>query len=319
MKLVLKNMSKKEFLASMGRVRLDKIMMGIVVLLVIMLFNAALLQPVYAATCTADSSGTPTPLFNATDFTLLYNTVKQISAKLTNASATLNTSLIQNSGLSSAVHATITIYIMIYGIMFMSGMLPLKLYDLVIRLIKISIIGIIFSTTANTFFSDTMVRFFDTGTGEIITYVSQNGPVPNNSGIDGVLTIVSATLSNVISEKMLVTILGLFSHSVYGMVYAGILVMAVWSVIKSIITAMWVYLISSVMRMLLLGLAPIFIPTILFQRTRGIFDGWINQLISASLQPILLFIFFLFFIKVLKKEKRILINIFFLFFGFSEE
>lgn len=307
MKTVLKNMSKKEFLAAMGRVRLDK-MMVIVLLLVIILFNTALLQPIYAATCTADSSGTTTPLFDEIDFTILFNAVNQIRTALNTAISSLNTSLIQNSGLSSAVHAAITIYIMIYGIMFMSGMLPLKLYDLVIRLVKISVIGIIFSTPANNFFSDTMVSFFDTGTGEIITYVSNNGPlpyvsnnvpIPNTGGVNGVMTIVSTTLSNVISEKMLVTILGLFAHSVYGMVYAGILVMAVWSVIKSIITAAWVYLISSVMRMLLLGLAPIFIPTILFQRTRGIFDGWINQLINASLQPILLFTFFLFFIKMI--------------------
>jgi type IV secretion system protein VirB6 len=57
---------------------------------------------------------------------------------------------------------------------------------------------------------------------------------------------------------------------------------------------------SLVMKTLLYGLAPIFIPTILFNRTKHIFEGWVAQLVNATLQPILLFIFFVFFVKLME-------------------
>jgi type IV secretory pathway VirB6-like protein len=76
--------------------------------------------------------------------------------------------------------------------------------------------------------------------------------------------------------------------------------LAILSFIRSLVTAMWVYVMSLVMKTLLYGLAPVFIPTLLINRTKHIFEGWVAQLVNATLQPILLFIFFVFFVKLLE-------------------
>ncbi len=51
------------------------------------------------------------------------------------------------------------------------------------------------------------------------------------------------------------------------------------------------FLIATIARFVLYGLGPIFITFALFNQTRSLFDGWLQQLISFTLQPIFLFVF----------------------------
>src|SRR6185436_2324103 len=95
--------------------------------------------------------------------------------------------------------------------------------------------------------------------------------------------------------KMAVTLMAIFGTFPYGPIIGLILLMALGSFLKALMNALWVYLMSLVMKTLLFALAPIFIPCILFTRTRHLFDGWLNQIVNATLQPILLFAFFAFF------------------------
>jgi type IV secretory pathway VirB6-like protein len=55
--------------------------------------------------------------------------------------------------------------------------------------------------------------------------------------------------------------------------------------------AVYIFMASSIAISILLYLAPIFIPCILFKRTKGMFDKWVTNLIGYCLQPMILFAF----------------------------
>ncbi len=57
------------------------------------------------------------------------------------------------------------------------------------------------------------------------------------------------------------------------------------------IKAVYIFVVSSVAMALMLYLAPIMIPCILFRRTHKIFQNWLKNLISFALQPMVLFLF----------------------------
>src|SRR5690606_9415956 len=69
------------------------------------------------------------------------------------------------------------------------------------------------------------------------------------------------------------------------------LVMAVFFFLSAVASGVWVYLVSTLVKTLLLGLAPIFITLVLFKPTARFFHSWVTQLINFSLQPILIFTF----------------------------
>ncbi len=67
-----------------------------------------------------------------------------------------------------------------------------------------------------------------------------------------------------------------------------------------ILSALQTYAMCYVARALVLGVAPIFIIFLMFDRTKTLFQGWLNVLINFSLQPILMFTFLSFFIVMIQ-------------------
>lgn len=256
--------------------------------------------------------------FKPTNTTLITDIILKIKLKLSLISIQIYSMTVFNLGYIGTIQALMTLYVTIYGLLFMTGMVNVTVYDFVIRIIKLGVVTLLLTPTSIFLFNDTVVKFFEQGTDSIINFVtSPNATTPNfNFGgapdavkiftdkaghvISGIspFTALDNAVGKVISSKMFVTILATFVAKDYGPLYFILLLIAIWSFMKSLMTATWVYVMSLVMKTLLLGLAPIFIPTILFQKTRHLFDNWINQLVSASLQPILLFIFFIFFVKL---------------------
>lgn len=213
----------------------------------------------------------------------------------------------RDGGFTKAVRATLTLYIAVYGILFTFGMVQLTIYDFGMRMIKIGIVITLISPTSWTFFNDHVVAFFNKGTDEIINQVTSvavggitNNINPSASGGAHPFAALDGVIAKALSAKMWVTLLAMIFTGPYGMVYGILLAWSLRALIASLLTAMWVYLMSLVLRTLLFGVAPIFFACILFQRTRHLFDGWLNQVVNACLQPIFLFVFFAFFVKLME-------------------
>jgi len=111
----------------------------------------------------------------------------------------------------------------------------------------------------------------------------------------------------------------LIGGSVIGIIFAGgqILVafVAILMGIFLMMVVLWmcyVFILSLIALSVIVILAPLFIPMVLFQHTKGYFDGWIKELITYSLYPVILFAFLSFmfiacdkvFYKGLKFERE---------------
>ena len=256
------------------------------------------------------NNGSDTDDFKVTNLSIITEIIQNIQGRLLLVSGVMYNYInnpITGFSFLTAVQGAMVLFIAFYGIAFMTGMVQLKFYDFAIRMIKFGIVAELLSPTSWLFFNDYVIKFFNGGTDDIINFMTgANGlfsNIPIAGGImngTGPFSALDGIISKVVSAKMFVTILATFMTKYYGWFYGILLLMAIWSLLKAVMNAMWVYIMSLVIKTLLFGLAPIFIPTILFQRTRHIFDGWLNQIISASLQPILLFMFFAFFIKLME-------------------
>lgn len=209
-------------------------------------------------------------------------------------------------GFIKTASALMTLYIAVYGILFTFGMVQVTLYDFGIRMIKIGIIVLLISPGSWTFFNDTVVKFFNGGTDEIISEVTQIAVGGFTNQINPASTTsypfapLDAVIAKALSAKMWVTLLATVFTGPYGLVYGLLMALALRALIASLLTAMWVYLMSLVLRTLLFGIAPIFLACMLFGRTKHLFDGWLNQVVNACLQPIFLFVFFAFFVKLME-------------------
>ncbi len=261
------------------------------------LAEAPPIQP--GGTCTTDPPfDIPTPLPGQGLISVI---VTNVQAILNNISQTMFQTIAGDAGFIAAVQAMLTLYIAIYGILFTFGMVNITLYDFFIRMVKIGIIVGLLSAGAWDFFNTTVVKFFNQGTDDIINKVTA---IATNTGTDFAtgppFNVLDGALAKALSAKMAVVLLATFGTGPYGILYGLLLLAALGSFMKALFTAVWVYLMSLVLKTLLFGLAPIFFAFLLFNRTRHLFDGWLNQVVNASLQPILLFVFFAFFAKLIE-------------------
>ncbi len=212
-----------------------------------------------------------------------------------------------NDAYQNAVYWTMVLMVVFFGIGFTIGIVQVSFQQVLIRLIKMAIIFAVISPTGWTFFSDTVVKFFMDGTDELVKGVIEIGMG------DGTLLPPDATpfyrldkMANfMIQPDTLVTLLGtIFSGGPYSMMMGGLMVIATWGFVSMLINALQTYAVTFVGRSLLLGVAPIFIVFLLFDKTKQMFTSWLNALLSMSLQPILLFTFLSFFIVLIESSAK---------------
>jgi type IV secretory pathway VirB6-like protein len=264
----------------------------------------------FAQAATPDGTCTTDPQFIIPDVPagqgLLSTIVTDIQDTLSGISQAMFQTIAGDGGFQQIARAVLTLYIAVYGILFTFGMVQLTLFDFGVRMIKVGIIVTLLSPGAWGFFNNNVVTFFNDGTDEIIaevTSISVGGisvPYDPQSGNAYPFAALDGVIAKAVSAKMWITLLAIVFTGPYGVIFALLLGFALRALIAALLTAMWVYLMSLVIKTLLFGLAPIFLVCILFNRTRHIFDGWLNQVVNACLQPILLFVFFAFFIKLME-------------------
>jgi type IV secretory pathway VirB6-like protein len=199
----------------------------------------------------------------------------------------------------SVATIALTIYIIIYGIFFTFGLLQFTLYDFLARMIKIGLI-IGFLEIPLFFWWHLfmhLTHFFSDGTDAIIGKVV-SVPVGGISVVydpNYPFAILDEVIAKMVSAKMAVTMLATLFTGPYGLIFGLLLLFASSTFVMALFTAMWVYLMAMVLRTLLLALTPLFLLFLLFDKTRHLFNGWLNQLVNTCLQPILMFTFFAFF------------------------
>jgi TrbL/VirB6 plasmid conjugal transfer protein len=239
---------------------------------------------------------------------MLQTVVDDISTSVTNASNFIFTAFTTDSGYQDAITAAFYLVAIFFAVSFMFGFETITLAQVVIRLVKIGLIIWLVSTTGLLFLQDYFVRFFNQGGAWLINAminIATTGAVGVPSTVvSAPFAILDEIIRVVFSPRMFVTIIATLSTGPFGFIVAGALIWSVFSIFMGVLKALQVYAISIVMKAILLGMAPVFFPMILFGRTKSMFTGWINQLVNFTLQPIIMFAFLAFFATLVASAAR---------------
>jgi type IV secretory pathway VirB6-like protein len=227
---------------------------------------------------------------------------EQVKTTTTDMAHDLFDTIAKSDTYTTALGGLLTLYIAIYGIFFAFGMAKESVYEFTVRMIKFSVV-IVLATDAGSawqLFFDNVVTLFTTWVDETINAVTSVA-IGGATGIQpgAPLGVLDSAINKAFSAKMIVHLFAIATTGMYGFLHAVLAGLALMSLAGSFLLAIWIYLMSMVMRTLLFGLAPIFLAFLLFERTKPIFLGWINQIVSVCLQPIFLFTFLSFFLVLI--------------------
>jgi type IV secretion system protein VirB6 len=236
--------------------------------------------------------------------------VKFVKDTVNDAAEKLFTGIINDAGYKNAVNAAITLFVSVFGVAFTFGLLgPLTLGQGSTRLIKIGVISTVM-TAGWGFFNDNVVKFFNDGTDGLIAEMLKIAAAETNiCGVGGAgdklvqdaagnllpFATLDCVLNKAFSPKAWITIMGTIKHGPAGIPMAALTMGGTIYLIMMVISALKTYCISLIAKALLFGIAPIFIVFVLFEKTKHLFQGWVQLLVSFSLQPLLMFIFLSFF------------------------
>lgn len=264
-------------------------------------------NPSDATVCTSMSeradalfgSASPQPNEPPGILTEIFGFIKDVTS---DATRNIFSAFVNNPSYTFAVRATFSLYIAIFGAMFTMGLVQATFGQVLVRIIKMSIIMALMDPGGWEFFSQYMVSFFNDGTDDLIRAVMNIAtglPADANPQISPFYRL-DRIATFLIHPDTLVTLMGVGTSGVYSLAMMGFMGMAFFGFMKLLITALQTYAVAFVVRSMLLGLAPIFFVFLLFERTKNLFTGWVNLLVGFSLNPILLFTFLSFMVVMIQ-------------------
>lgn len=266
---------------------------------IILAFLLIALLPYSAAadTCTERSLYTA---LQTESGSFLTNIVEQMRSVLQPMTFVLFNGLVSAPEYQSALGAALTLFIAFFGVSFMLGFVAPTFAQLLIRVLKIGAIAGMMTPAGWHMFNTTLVRIFG-ATG------CAPGMLCESSGVDWLMDImillgggdprpgpfffIEPLVEKVFSPKLFVLVIGNMTSSALGLFIAIMLALAIFNFFRWMLLCLEIYLVSMMLRTVLLGLGPVFIVMALFERTKPVFVGWVRLLVASSLPPILLFIF----------------------------
>ncbi len=199
-----------------------------------------------------------------------------------------------NQDYRTIVGGTGVLFVVLYGIWITTGMTQFNTqssYDVYIRLVKI--IAVFALTSRWPVYSEYVIDFFNRSSDDLILifYNAFTGQsVATGADVArGTFNELDNTLDLLVNPRNTVLMMALFTTGFSGALYALLLLAGTLMYIAVIVKALYIYIFALLARTLLFATGPIFIIFLLFERTRSLFDNWLRQIISFSLQPVFLF------------------------------
>ena len=221
--------------------------------------------------------------------------VSAITTGFSNAAKAIFTNL--SNSLIQPVRIILTLYIVFMGVSFAMGMSSLTNKEVFMHLAKMSIVVTVISPGAWDFFNSTFLDLFVGGVQEISCMLAQN--MPGGAACDLNSTTTANAASNLtffdnlmapfISNETQMKILSLFfQNNGLGIVAVIVIELAIGLYCLMIFKAVIYYLLTYMAITLLIILFPIFIIFILFKLTSEFYKNWMKQVVSYSIQPIMI-------------------------------
>lgn len=202
--------------------------------------------------------------------------------------------IVEDADFVQMIRACLILYVMFFFISYIFGIIQLSGAEVLVRLIKMSIIIQMISPGSWEFFTSHFFNLFTDGVREIMGIMATAGSdIPFNP--DYPLDFLDRLLLMLFSEETWAKIGALLFMPgwsfVLGQIYVIIILLVEILFLVAVGRAMVVYVMSVLAISIIMILAPIFITTVLFKTTRELFEGWLRTLLGYSFQPILLFAF----------------------------
>lgn len=196
----------------------------------------------------------------------------------------------------SIVKAMLLLYVTLFGIMFAMGMIQATQAELVVRLMKLAIVGILISDQSFEFFNNYLFSLITVSAEEIAKIIydstlfySDDKTVskfllPADASPLSVFDIfVKMLLSKALHIKIWSLVFVKWYVLMIPLLYVGVLF-----ILMGIVRAVVIYVTAIVLMAFMLVIAPIFIAMILFSITRQLFDGWLKLFISTGMMMVVI-------------------------------
>ncbi len=186
----------------------------------------------------------------------------------------------RNKSFQNSVKALLTLYISFVGLGFTMGFIKINAQDLIKRYFKIAILSILISENSWFFFQQYFFTFFIDGGQQIINIIQGAGNT--GGGSNNILTLMLA-------PQTLVKLFSLLFVSWDGFIYIILYFICFCFLFVTIVKAYIVYLNALILMGIVITTGPIFLCFMLFKSTEAFFKNWVQQLVSYTMQPIILF------------------------------
>ncbi len=230
---------------------------------------------------------------NYTGSTLISDSVSNyimtpILEMLTSSTKALYRNIASNSRLREYAFILIQLYIVFYALYFLAGAVNIKAYDVVVRIVKISIVVTLFSTNSWEVFNNYFFNGFVGGSTYLINSIVG---ATSGSNIFGFLDLIfdkymNPTMWGLIAIELLSPFNGVTFFAIITIYSILIYLIAVLQVVIG-------YLMAFISMAVLISLGPIFITLLLFERTKSMCNNWVSAIFNCMLQPTILLMFFL--------------------------
>ncbi len=178
----------------------------------------------------------------------------------------------------------LNLYVIVFGMMFLFGLIETNYVDFLIRIIKIAIVIVLMSPTG---YSLTYQYFFQgmLKLSKFLIAMATGAPASNPFAfLDQSIAIMFFDQNTYIKILSLVFIGGL------GIIVLLLMLSAAISFIKATFEALKVYVMSLVGIALCIAVTPIFLIFMLFQPTQHLFSNWFKAIVRFVLEPVILII-----------------------------
>lgn len=190
------------------------------------------------------------------------------------------------------IRILLLLYIMFYGVGLLIGTQQITHRDLLVRLIKIGVILTLMSDTGINFFNEYLFNFLKNGQRELLNIVSNPQLAQMETGrlnIDSLFGFTNFVLTTIFSKHFFSILMAFLLWFPIGWVCLIMLLYTVIVYIFAILEVIIMYVIAYTAIGLFIALGPLFIPLMLFERTKSLFNEWISAMVSYTMQPVVMF------------------------------
>ncbi|MGN7661876.1 MAG: type IV secretion system protein, partial [Anaplasma sp.] len=221
----------------------------------------------------------------------IFETVRRlVRAELDKAGKQLFERIVTYQGFQNLVFALLTLFLIVSALAYVLGMVKASLGDVVVRVLKITLVLLLISPGSWDFFHNHLLKLFTSGVDEIIALVNSQAAQQTYKHDEPFqfmdVMIRDRIFSAVVWEAKARALITADWVSMFALL---IIIIAVIFYVVLCLYGFIIYLTAFVGITFLIALMPIFFAGILFARFKVLFDGWLTLCISFSMQAILMF------------------------------